>query len=170
MSGVAKASGVTKSLIHHHFGTKQALWRAVKQRCFAEYHTEQMGLLTSPVALSVAVLQESMQAYFRFLLDHPEVIRLNAWVHLEGDRQNAEPVVEMRDAGIARITAAQELGLLSKDVPAPLLFLTFLGMVQAWFTDPARQNRAEGNERDAALSYLDSAWKIFACGVSAAPL
>ena len=37
MSGIAARGGVTQSLIHHHFGSKQALWRAVKQRRIGPY-------------------------------------------------------------------------------------------------------------------------------------
>ncbi|MBC8072705.1 MAG: helix-turn-helix transcriptional regulator, partial [Deltaproteobacteria bacterium] len=32
MSEIAERSSVTKSLIHHHFGSKEALWSEVKRR------------------------------------------------------------------------------------------------------------------------------------------
>ena len=47
------------------------------------------------------------------------------------------------------------------------MLVTFLGMVQAWFTDPVtKQQKAKSGDHEAALAYLDSAWKIFATGVS----
>lgn len=167
MSEIAKASSVTKSLIHHHFGSKEALWKAVKRRRFAEYHGQQMQLLSAGT-LTPEVLRESMETYFRFLLANPETLRLNAWMQLEGDRDNTESVIEMRDEGIARIKAAQDAGMLRKDVDAPFMLLTFLGMVQAWFMDPVTTQQHDADDGDAAaLAYLDSAWKIFATGVSA---
>ncbi|MEZ4645667.1 MAG: helix-turn-helix domain-containing protein [Chloroflexota bacterium] len=30
MSAIARHSGVTQSMIHHYFGSKEALWQAVK--------------------------------------------------------------------------------------------------------------------------------------------
>lgn len=167
MSEIAKASGVTKSLIHHHFGSKQALWKEVKRRRFDAYHEQQMKLLASP-ELTPAIMKDSMEAYFRFLLANPETLRLSAWMQLEGDSENAESVIEMRDEGIARIRAAQDAGVLRSDIEAPFMLVTFLGMVQAWFTDPVtKQQKAKADDQEAALGYLDSAWKIFATGVSA---
>lgn len=169
MSEIAKGSGVTKSLIHHHFGSKDALWAEVKRRRFSEYHAQQMKLL-SPETLTPELMRESMETYFRFLLDNPATLRMNAWMQLEGDRDNTESVIEMRDEGIARIRAAQEAGLLRRDVEAPFMLLTFLGLVQAWFMDPTMaEQRDAGSDHTAALAYLDSAWKIFAAGVSVGP-
>ncbi|MEM6994445.1 MAG: hypothetical protein AAF721_28275, partial [Myxococcota bacterium] len=136
-------------------------------RRFDEYHAQQMQLLSSGT-LTPELMRESMETYFRFLLDHPETLRMNAWMQLEGDRDSTESVIEMRDEGIARIRAAQKAGLLRSDIEAPFMLLTFLGMVQAWFMDPVTtQQQDAGGDHAAALSYLDSAWKIFAHGVSA---
>ena len=44
LSEIAERSGVTKSLIHHHFGAKEALWAEVKRRRFTSYHAQQIAL------------------------------------------------------------------------------------------------------------------------------
>ena len=41
MRQIAEKSGVTKSLIHHHFGSKEALWEATKEQALAQYAAEQ---------------------------------------------------------------------------------------------------------------------------------
>ncbi len=125
-----------------------------------------MQLLSSGT-LTPELMRESMETYFRFLLANPATLRMNAWMQLEGDRDNTESVIEMRDEGIARIKAAQDAGLLRKDIEAPFMLLTFLGMVQAWFMDPVTTQQRGDEDHEAALAYLDSAWKIFANGVSA---
>jgi TetR/AcrR family transcriptional regulator len=35
-AGVARAAGITQPLVHHHFGSKEGLWRAAMDRLFAE--------------------------------------------------------------------------------------------------------------------------------------
>ena len=37
----AERSGVTKSLMHHHFGCKEVLWDAVKEAAFGRYYQGQ---------------------------------------------------------------------------------------------------------------------------------
>ena len=60
VSGIADAAGVTKSLIHHHFGSREALWGEVEQHRFAEYAEVQGRILddfehdAEPVAAATA--------------------------------------------------------------------------------------------------------------------
>ncbi|MCX4242717.1 TetR/AcrR family transcriptional regulator [Paraliomyxa miuraensis] len=159
MSEIAKGSGVTKSLIHHHFGSKEALWREVKRRRFADYHAQQLALFArqGPTA---ALLRESMGVYLRFLLDNPATVRLMSWVQLEGDRELNVMVQELRDKAIEHLQAAQDAGVLRRDVPAPFILVTFLGLVKAWFLEPA--NLGQGPQ--AVETYLDFAWSLFSSG------
>jgi TetR/AcrR family transcriptional regulator len=163
-SEIAKASGVTKSLIHHHFGSKEALWREVKRLRFADYYERQMALFGSSGATR-ELLESSMQVYFRFLRDNPDTLRMMAWLQLEGDRDCIDMVVELRDAGIARIAQAQQAGVVRPDVPAPFVLMTFLGVVQAYFAE-CRLGTLEDTD-EAAAAYLASAWSVFTDGVLA---
>lgn len=157
MSEIAKASGVTKSLIHHHFGSKRSLWREVKRRRFAGYHEQQMALIESG-GPRAHLMQESMRVYLHFLRDNPDTVRLMSWLQLEGDRDVTEMVGELRDAGMQLVTSAQEAGVLRDDVPGPLILMTFLGFIKGWFSDPTHD--------DASLdAYLDCAWSMFSRGV-----
>ena len=45
-SEIAEEAGVTKSLIHHHFGSKEALWAQVKMRRFKAYHPDLVRMMT----------------------------------------------------------------------------------------------------------------------------
>ena len=42
---IAREAGVTRSLIHHHFGSKEGLWHAVVERRFQEYARAQHAIL-----------------------------------------------------------------------------------------------------------------------------
>jgi TetR/AcrR family transcriptional regulator len=164
MSEIAKASGVTKSLIHHHFGSKEALWSEVKRTRFADYYAQQMELFAR-TPTTPELLRESMAVYFRFLRDNPNTVRMMSWLQLEGDLDCTDMVAQLRDAGIERIVAAQDAGIVRTDVPAPFILMTFLGLVQAWFHDVS--SLGTGSDRDeAAEAYLHSAWQIFADGVT----
>lgn len=161
MSEIAKTSRVTKSLIHHHFGSKEALWREIKRRRFASYHEQQTALFASQ-GPSAALLRESMRVYFQFLRDNPDTVRLMSWVQLEGDRELTEMIQELRDTGIGHLKAAQEAGVLRRDVPAPFILMTFVGLVRAWFGDPIHSVATDPADADA---YLDCAWALFSSGV-----
>ena len=40
LSEIGRQAGITKSLIHHYFGSKEGLWREVKTRRFMQYAQE----------------------------------------------------------------------------------------------------------------------------------
>ena len=77
-SEIASAAGVTKSLIHHYFGSKEALWEAVKIRRFESYFEAQFQMLSNREG-SVDLLRESIVAFFRSLQAYPQMVRLMSW-------------------------------------------------------------------------------------------
>ena len=165
MSEIAKASGVAKSLIHHHFGTKEALWTAVKRRCFAAYHAKQKELLAvEPLTLENA--EASMRMYFEFLAEHPQVLRLMWWMLLGGDDDRSnELVAELGELGVKQISVMQEQGALRRDLRPESILAGFLGLIHSAFT--------EGwilTDRGISLeTYIAEAWDMFAHGVMAQP-
>ena len=79
MSDIAARAAITKSLIHHHFGSKEELWVEVKRRSLDEYVEAQRALMASPGA-DAATLTESLRIYFRFLERNPNWVRLSTWM------------------------------------------------------------------------------------------
>jgi TetR/AcrR family transcriptional regulator len=160
MSEVAKASGVTKSLIHHHFGTKDALWQAVKRACFETYHAKQKELLAEPMTLETA--RASMRIYFEFLAETPQVLRLMWWMLLGGDSDRSnELVAELGDLGVAQIRRLQDQGLMRSDLRPESVLSGFLGLIHAAFTeDWLLVDRGVSMD-----TYVDEAWQMFAHGV-----
>ena len=159
MSEIAKASGVTKSLIHHHFGSKDALWDEVKRTRFATYYDQQLDILKRMDA-SADLLEASMRVYFEFLEANPRVVRLLWWMSLSERIEAGEMMEQLRDLGVARIEAAQEAGLIRKDIEARYIFVAFVGVVHAWFTEGAWVDPGGDPSK-----YLTAAWQIFAAGV-----
>lgn len=163
LSEIAERSGVTKSLIHHHFGSKEALWAEVKRRRFTSYHAQQLVLLTSG-ELSPATLKASMTAYFRLLLDNPPLVRLIGWMRLENDHDCADLVVELRTIGIRQIEAAQRANVIRQDIPPEHVLLVFVTLVNGYFQDSDFAANCQPVEAEA---YLNTAWTVFAAGMLA---
>lgn len=137
MAAIARQAGVTKSLIHHHYGCKQKLWTEVKMRRFAEYEDVQHRVLTalSESDDTEAALSDAIDAYFTFAKNNPEMMRLLAWMAIEG-----APAVEQMDddradhaMAVNAMKAAQDKGKLRKDIDARFILMTMLGSIQHWF-------------------------------------
>ena len=160
MSEVAKASGVTKSLIHHHFGSKDQLWQEVKHSRFAAYYDRQIELF-GRLQPTPDLIRESMRVYFRFLQESPQMLRMMWWMLLSDEQEGNEMMNELRDLGVQRIEAAQSEGLLRRDIAPTYILMAFLGLVHAWFTEKWLSDADECTADD----YLAAAWQIFAAGV-----
>lgn len=169
LSEVAERAGVTKSLIHHHFGSKDGLWQAVKVRRFSGYATEQMELLRRQEP-SAELLRDSMKMYFRFLRTSPEIVKMLAWMFVEGsgDAGCADLDRELTLVGTEKIRQAQARGELRKDLNPGFILFTFIGIAQHWYQDKRMLLEKIGLSADSEAvdeAYLEDAVKIFFEGV-----
>lgn len=144
LAQVARRAAVTKSLIHHHFGTKKELWEEVRNRHFLEYFDIQKRMIRSAESTAV-LLEESMVAYFRYLQSHPRSVRYLSWASLEDERDATPGAKEIFEVGIQKIKEAQEAGEIRSDVEPFFIIKTLIALPMAWF-----QTRTE------TLSLIDS--------------
>jgi TetR/AcrR family transcriptional regulator len=144
LSQIAKAAEVTKSLIHHHFGSKEELWQAVQERHFEEYFEIQKRMI-SESASTAELLGESVVAYFRFLQQHPRCVRWWSWATLEEENWATAGEKELFELGIGKIREAQDAGEIRADLEPFFIIKTLIALPMAWF-----QTRAE------TLSLIDS--------------
>jgi len=168
-SEIAKRAGVTKSLIHHHFGSKEALWEEVKVRRFSVYAEQQMQLLRDQEP-TAELLRDSMKMYFRFLRSNPEIVKMLAWMFVEGsqDEDCADLDKELTLAGIDKIRQAQERGDLRGDLNPGFILFTFIGIAQHWYQDKQMMLDKIGLSAGSDAvdeAYLEDAVKIFFEGV-----
>lgn len=140
---IARAAGVTKSLIHHHFGTKEALYDAVCGRAFVAYWSQQRALFEAREGADEALLRESMWTFFRFHADNPDFVRLSAH-HLvrsiTGESDGSFTAVDETDLGqqlvlqgVDRLREAMRGGLLRTDLDPQWLLVVLLTATKAWF-------------------------------------
>ena len=172
-SAIASQAGVTKSLLHHHFGSKEGLWQEVKMRRFSAYADQQLHMLgtTGPTP---DLLRDSIIFYFRFLKSNPQLVRILAWVFLEQEGQackelNRDLIIQ----GVARLREAQERGVLRADIDPHYILFLFTGAIQHWFQgrdlhkhhfgDPTDGDPTDDDAIDEG--FLEAFLKIFMEGV-----
>ena len=131
MSAIARKARVTKSLIHHHFGTKMELWNEVKMRGLRPYKEWQKETLTSRDA-DERLLLDSVVGYFRFLQNSPDVVRLLGWMAID-PVEEVERDDTLMKLGVARLAEAQEAGAVRDDVSPECVVLTFLSLCEHYF-------------------------------------
>ena len=171
MSAIGRRAGITKSLIHHHFGSKKDLWQEVKKRMLNVYFVGQKEMLHTQSG-DVGLLRDSIIAYFKTLQANPSFIRLLTWIFLEKDTQCYDLGEEITEMGIAKIRNAQQEGRIRSDIHAPHILFSFLALCEHWFLakDQLLGNRickiapdhAPENEDDA---FLEDLLKIFFRGI-----
>lgn len=171
-SRIARKAGVTKSLIHHHFGSKQALWAEVKQRRLGAYHDAQRRMLEEGPG-TLGLLRDSFIAFFRFLEADEDAVRMMSWFFLEDDGTCVEDEAELYALGLERIREGQANGELRPDVD-PVVFLKgFLGLCLHWFQSRNVLAAMLGPDADTGSEldqrYLDGILKIYFDGARARP-
>jgi TetR/AcrR family transcriptional regulator len=169
MSDIAARAAVTKSLIHHHFGSKEELWAEVKRRSVEEYVKAQRAIMASPAA-DRDTLFESMRIYFRFLERNPNFVRLSSWMNLEDPMLSAPANPDMLHRGVERLRQAQASGSFRSDVDPWHIMIAFFALTTYWF----QARHAHGHEvyadpdsSRADEKFLEDVIKILFEGVSA---
>lgn len=133
LTEIAGQAQVTKSLIHHHFGSKSQLWHEIKKGHFAEYQQLQAGLLAAP-EMDPKILSQSIDAYFAFLHSRPRLARMLGWMGLEEMDETAGelPGMDLVRLGVEKLTLAQENGMIRKDLNPLHIILIYLFAVEHW--------------------------------------
>ena len=161
LARIAAASNSHKSLILHHFDSKEGLWQAVKERRFAQFTGEQTAVF-SQVEVSVEQLRKTTEAYFRLLENDPVLVQLLTRAELEQDLGCSQYDEERLAPFVNRMRDAQEAGLLRKDVPPAHLLLIIINAITQWFEARAMfcsWSELASDNMDA--DFLESFHKVF---------
>ncbi|HMN78483.1 MAG TPA: TetR/AcrR family transcriptional regulator [Burkholderiaceae bacterium] len=132
MREIARRAGVSQALLHHHYGTKEALWHAVGERVSAEFLAYVADVLASPPAASDTV-PTAIRTYMRYWKEHPSAFRLNLWRLLEGPTaERSARSLALNKRAVPMIRNAQAAGLVRDDMPAGLALIIAGSLVQFW--------------------------------------
>ncbi len=126
-ASVAREAGTTQPLVHHHFGSKDGLWRAAMDELFGEVRRVARPSGGSPAER----LLRTAEQFVRFVAARPEVTRVIA-------REGASPSPRLRylvdrhlrgpfRGFVEEMRASQRTGLIAPDVRPELLLFLMLG-------------------------------------------
>jgi TetR/AcrR family transcriptional regulator len=163
MRDISAASGISHPLIHHHFGSKEDLYAAVKRRV-VEGYARRFPVAARATNRPLSVRAE-MQRILTYLSENELVFRLCAWTRLEGDNQVWPGEPDLLDTLRSRIEASQRRRLIRTDLDAATLSLMIFGLIFIWV-----ENRAHFAERFKGAiddkSFLSQAIALVERGVS----
>jgi TetR/AcrR family transcriptional regulator len=130
MRDIADDADVTQALIHHHFGSKDELYTAVRHRVIEEYNArfpEIARVTDHPVNVGC-----ELGRLLGFLRENTPLLRMIGWSRLERDHRMLPGDAELRGAMVRRIETAQALGLVRTDVEAAYLVIMLEALVVYW--------------------------------------
>ena len=164
LSEIAARAGITKSLIHHYFRSKEGLWREVKVQRLMLYAERQLNMLQDAEP-GADLLRASLGLYFDFLRRHPQNVRILAWMSLEQHQSVCMDFDrELIATGVAKIRAGQAAGKLAKDIDPRYIMFVFMGLCQHWFQYKMHFELNFGTDDltgDLDEAYLNAAIKLF---------
>jgi TetR/AcrR family transcriptional regulator len=168
LSRIAERAGITKSLIHHYFGSKENLWTEVKSRAFIEYAEKHIDALQS-ARPSREMLTSTFKNYFDFLKENPRLVRILAWMYIEHDLARGVPRnKELVEILLPAIRLSQQSGELRNDVDARFILIGLIGLCYYWFQSRSyfiETFGTEGLEEAVDEAYFDAFHKIYFEGV-----
>jgi TetR/AcrR family transcriptional regulator len=145
-AGIAREAGVTQPLVHHHFRSKEGLWRAAVDHLFGELPAFVSGIKPegSPEERILAIVD----GFVRLSATRPDIARIIA-------REGAAPGPRLdyllsRYVGVAfehivsLLRQAQQAGSISPEVRPELLLFFVLGAGGHLFDVPALARGAFG--------------------------
>lgn len=83
ISEIANSAKVAKSLIYHHFSSKVAIWKAVKEQIIKESIGEEWALRDFDTSTLEGFLNDFVSFRFYLYADNPDLVTLMQWQKLE---------------------------------------------------------------------------------------
>lgn len=167
MSKIARTARVTKSLIHHHFGSKVQLWNEVKRRRFRQYYEVQKAAFDSATPNS-EYLVEAVERFFDLFKGDPELVRLMSWHLVDTTASVESEEFELTALAVRKFIEGQQQGLIRDDIDPKYALITFFCMVIHWFQGKHEYLRwvgADPEQPGSDKEYLETIMKIFFEGI-----
>ncbi|MFT2092540.1 TetR/AcrR family transcriptional regulator [Paraglaciecola sp. 2405UD69-4] len=147
---IATNAGVNHTLISHHFGSKDALWKATAEWFFNTYNQE---FLNRPKALNEVDATDKLRIYIRdfieFCVNFPDFTRFMMQAN-QGDEKRLNWLVDRflssgSETELGILQQAQKLGLILKGDSLHMRYL-FIGAATSIFTFAPEFSRLSGKD------------------------
>jgi len=172
MKRIAEKAAVAKSLLYHYFASKQELWdEVIKRRISNASLPDRMIELVSSIAsggLDVFRNEKNYTAYFEFLKDNPQFVRMLAWLNAEQSLWICPPP-EVRSEVIKKLKELQDKGIFRSDIDPRMFVVCFMAICEMWFISRNRISAWFGEdmrEDEMSKEYIDSVAKILLEGMA----
>lgn len=136
LDDISKKAGVNRGLIYHYFKTKETLFDEVLAKPLTNYVQLHLEFLQRQ-KLDVIALRNSTESFFKFLAEHPQLVRLLGWTlamrRIAGDLAQLEFTRALYARAIERIEEGKRAGLIRHSVSAEHLLITIIDLCVAWF-------------------------------------
>lgn len=160
---VEKASGISKGLIMHHFGTKENLYRAVQDHLNQAYVTWMAEQRRAGGDLP-EVIESGIRSALSYLQGNRDFQRIMLWSYLEGQRSDIDHDQRFTAGLIETMRAGQEQGAVRDDISAAVLPFIIMGAIDYWIRSAALreafQDGIVGDAGDADEVLVDTLTKM----------
>ena len=143
---IARASRLNRRMLYHYFGSKAGLYRAVLKRAYEQIASVEVELahLLLPVE---ELLAKMVRAYYDFMVDHPEFVRLLTWENLRQGKAAREinllptkaPLIEALRLALTR---GKQEGRFREDVDEKQLLISCMALSFFYFSNRHTLSRA----------------------------
>ncbi|WP_336519340.1 TetR/AcrR family transcriptional regulator [Planctellipticum variicoloris] len=159
---ISRKSGVSHPLILHHFGSKEALYSAVKRRVvegYAQRFPAAARAINRPINL-----RAEMKRVLTYVGENELALKLCARTRVDDDYQVWPGEPDLFNLIQQRITVAQQKGLVRQDLDAQQLSVMILGIVFFWLDNRQHFAQRFGKPIDDD-AFLDTAVKMIEDGL-----
>ena len=139
INDIANHAKINKSLIYHHFGDKENLWKSVKERILKKSSNNHLD----EIDFKRPTLKEFLNTFipFRFHLyaHHPELVCLMGWQRLEPQGESLSGVTNKNFTELdEHILALQKTGEIRADLKPEIIIYLIMSMASNGFMDRAK--------------------------------
>jgi TetR/AcrR family transcriptional regulator len=133
---IENASGVSKGLIMHHFGTKGNLYAAVQKSLLEEY-TAWMASRRDTGDDLLDLITTAIRGALAYQRTHRDFRRIGLWSYLEGQESITDLEKRFTISLIDAIRTGQETGLVRDDINAFITPFIVRGAIEEWIRKDA---------------------------------
>lgn len=146
---IAGKAHIHKSLIYHHFGSKEGLWKAVKTNLLEGHSGKEISQLDFPMDSFKNFLQSLLTLHFEFYDKNPTIVRFVLWQRLERVTDEIQGVNEERLNTVApQIKEFQERGEVRLDLDPDMVSYFIMKTASLPFMEPPEFFRGPDAEQN----------------------
>ena len=142
MSQIAEKSGITQSMLHYYFGSKQGLFQAVLAEAFVPLFSERLFPRGSELNFS-ELIRAAISSRFRFFQKNPDVLKLLSRTFLMDEYQPSALAKEIGGKWIDIYRTAQKKGQIRADIAPEYLMVVYQSLTTYWFHDRFIRDKAQ---------------------------